>query len=624
MPDLTLQQARDLGIRLFSAGQLDRAQSVFDQILARVPDDAESIHLLGLVAGRRGDGGRAIELITRAIALSQDSPIYHYNLADAYRSLGRIADAEASLRHAIALKPDFSEAHENLGAMLLMQGRPADAAEAFRTVLRIDPNNPTAHANLAHALRSRGLLEEATRHCRESVALAPNIPELHNQLGSLLRERGQVAEAVASFRRAVELRPDFPSAHSNLLFAMHFDPDCPPERLLAEHRAWAARHADPLTPGQPDHPNDPSPDRRLRIGYVSPDFRRHMVSMLMEPVIERHDRAAFEVVCYNGVPPAEADELTAKLRGRADLWRDVSAMSDEQLARQIREDRVDILIDLTLHMRRNRLGAFARRPAPVQATFIAYPSTSGMRAMDYAITDIHIDSPDKTEMFRTERLARLPDTLWCFARPEPDVELNDLPAARNGFVTFASLNSFAKVDAPTLTLWAQILAAVPNSRLLVLVTGGETGNPSLAEYFRRFGIDSGGVRLVPGAGREEYLRYYHDADITLDPLHYAGHTTSLDSLYMGVPVVTLPGRHPVSRAGLTYLRNLDHTEWIASTPEQYVRIAADLASDLPRLARLRAELRDRMRRSPLMDVATYTRNLERLYRQMWHAWCSSR
>jgi predicted O-linked N-acetylglucosamine transferase (SPINDLY family) len=455
------------------------------------------------------------------------------------------------------------------------------------------------------------------------LELAPGVEELHNQLGSFLREAGRVAEAIEAFRRAVDLRPDFGAAHSNLLFALHFDPACSAEQLLAEHRSWAERHADPLTPSQASYANDRTAERRLRIGYVSPDFRQHIVAMLMEPVLARHDRGRFEVVCYSGVPPAEADEMTARMRQLADVWRDTSGTSDEALAQWIRQDRIDVLIDLTLHMRRNRLGALARRPAPVQATFIAYPSTSGMRAMDWAITDVHIDPPGETEAFHSERLARLPDTLWCYARPEPDVEVNDLPAARNGYVTFASLNSFAKVNPPTLELWGRVMAEVPPSRLMVLIAGGEAGNPTLRQRLAASGVPPGRVRLVPTASREQYLRHYHEADVSLDPLHYSGHTTSLDSLYMGVPVVTLPGRHPVSRAGVTYLGNLGLRELIATSPDDYVRIARELGGDLARLSGLRAGLRERMRKSPLMDAATYTRELEKLYRQMWADWCGT-
>jgi predicted O-linked N-acetylglucosamine transferase (SPINDLY family) len=621
MPDMTVEQARELGVRLLSAGRLNEAASVLTQVLVHVPDDHASKHLLGVVAIQSGHRERAVELIGDAIKLAPGVPLYHYNLAEAQRNLGRLDDAEASLRRAVALRSDFSQAYENLGAVLMMRGRADEAAQCFREAIRLSPRAASAFANLAHADRVRGMLENAIVNSEKAAKLAPGVAELHNQLGSFLREGGRIGEAIEAFRRAIDLRPDFPAAQSNLLFALHFDPDCSPERLITEHRAWAARDTDPLTPADPRHANDRSVDRRLRVGYVSPDFRRHMVAMLLAPILEHHDRSGFEVFCYSGVATADADDMTARIRGLADGWREAAAMPDEQLARQIADDRIDILIDLTLHMRQNRLGAFARKPAPVQATFIAYPSTSGMRAMDCAITDVHIDPPTETEAFHTERLARLPDTLWCYARPEPDVEVNDLPAARNGYVTFASLNSFAKVNPPTLRLWARVLAEEPGSTLMVLVAGGEPGNPSLRGRLAGCGIPTQRLQLVPTAPREQYLRYFHQADISLDPLHYTGHTTSLDSIYMGVPLVTLPGRHPVSRAGVTYLRNLGLDELIASSADDYVRIAKDLAGDLHRLSSLRAELRDRMRHSPLMDAAAYTHHLEGLYRQMWINWC---
>jgi predicted O-linked N-acetylglucosamine transferase (SPINDLY family) len=621
MPDMTVEQAREMGVRLLAAGRLNEAASVLSQVLAQVPDDHASEHLLGVVALQSGRADRSVELIGRAIAMAPGVAVYHYNLAESHRHLGRLADAESCLRRAIALQGDFSQAHENLGTVLMMRGRREEAAACFREAIRINPGGASAYANLAHAARAGGLLEEAIAHCAKALGLAPGVPEIHNQLGSLLREAGRVPEAIDAFRRAVDLRAEFPSAQSNLLFALHFDPNCSPERLLVEHRSWAARHADPLTPTELRHSNDPTPGRRLRIGYVSPDFRGHMVSLLLKPILERHDRSAFEIVCYSGVPPGNADDMTARIRQLADVWRDTSGMSEEALVRRIMEDRIDILIDLALHMRQNRLGAFARKPAPVQATFIAYPSTSGMRAMDWAITDVHIDPPGETEAFHTERLARLPDTLWCYAVPEPDVAVNDLPAARSGYVTFAALNSFAKVNRPTLELWGRVLAEVPGSRLMVLIAGGDAGNPTLRQRLAPFGIPPERLRLVPTASRDQYLRYYHEVDISLDPMHYTGHTTSLDSLYTGVPLVTLPGRHAVSRAGVSYLRNLGLTELIAASTDDYVRIAKDLAGDLGRLSGLRAGLRERMRKSPLMDAGTYTRHLETLYRQMWTHWC---
>ena len=367
------------------------------------------------------------------------------------------------------------------------------------------------------------------------------------------------------------------------------------------------------------HGNDRSALRRLKIGYVSPNFRDHVVGRNLLPLFREHDRRQFEFVCYADVP--RHDELTNRFQSHADAWRDTAGLTDVQLAQRIREDGIDILVDLTLHMAHNRLLVFARKPAPVQVTFAGYPGTTGLSTIDYRLTDPYLDPPDLCDRYYAEQSIRLPDCFWCYDPLDSDAAVNGLPAAEKGYVTFGCLNNFCKVNPPILKIWAQILKAVDRSRL-TLLAGEGTHRQCALDLLAEAGVAGDRVTFVAHQPRPQYLRYYHAIDIGLDTVPYNGHTTSLDSFWMGVPVVTLTGPTVVGRAGLCQLMNLGLPELIGSSPEQYVRVAAELAQDLPRLGNLRGSLRQRMQSSPLMDAPRFARSIEAAYREMWRRWCA--
>ena len=314
------------------------------------------------------------------------------------------------------------------------------------------------------------------------------------------------------------------------------------------------------------------------------------------------------------------DSLTERLKSQADLWRDIAGLSHDQVAERIREDRIDILVDLTMHMARNRLLVFARKPAPVQVCWLAYPGTTGLTAIDYRITDPWLDPPGLFDDCYSEESIRLPDSFWCYDPLERQSAVNALPAKENGFITFGCLNNFCKVNSQVLKLWAQVLKAVNGSRLTILAPEGAHRQQTL-DLLAAEGVVPQRVRFLARRPRPQYLEYYHEIDIGLDTLPYNGHTTSLDALWMGVPVVTSLGPTVVGRAGVSQMMNLGLPGLIASTEEHYVHVAADLAEDLTRLGGLRAALRARMELSPLMDAARFARNLEAAFRQMWQRWC---
>ena len=434
------------------------------------------------------------------------------------------------------------------------------------------------------------------------------------------KEQGRLHEAIDCSRRVLEMMPDLVKAHSNILFTLQYLPDSDARAIYEEGCHWNRQFAEPLAEFIKPHANERSPGRRLRIGYLSPDFRDHCQAFFTLPLLAAHDRGNFEIFCYADVPCP--DEATVRLRLHADSWRDIVGRGDEEIADLVRQDQIDILVDLTMHMSNNHALVFARKPAPVQVCWLAYPGTTGQSAIDYRLTDVYLDPPGLNDRYYAEESIRLPDTFWCYDPQSREPAVNPLPAIEKGYLTFGCLNNFCKVNPAVLTLWAQVMKIVERSRILILAPEGDHRQDALA-VLARDGIEPERVDFIGMQPRQQYLKLYNGIDVGLDTLPYNGHTTSLDSFWMGVPVLTLVGQTVVGRAGLSQLSNLGLPELIAETPEQFVNIAAALAGDLPRLSWLRATLRERMLSSPLMDAPRFARNIEAAYRGIWRRWCAA-
>jgi predicted O-linked N-acetylglucosamine transferase (SPINDLY family) len=609
----------NLGIILKSRARLEEAISLFREVAALVPNAPEVHNSLGNALKEQGDLDGAIAEYRRAIALRADQPETHSNLGSALREKGELDEAIAAYRQAIVLRPTLAEAHGNLGIALRDRGELDEAIAAYRAAVALRPDFADTRNNLGIALHDKGDLDEAIAQHRRAIELNPNYPEAQNNLGSCLRDQAQIAEAIAAYRRAIALRPSFSGAHSNLVYGLHFDTRCGPGELLAEHRAWARKHAEPLKSLIRPHENDRDPGRRLRIGYVSPDFHAHPVGRFMLPLLANHDHTQFEIYCYSSV--IYPDAVTARIQAYADVWRDIHTFFDDAAANLIREDRIDILVDLSLHTAKNRMLVFARKPAPIQVTYLAYPGTSGLETINYRITDPQLDPPGLSEDRYTEQSIRL-ETYWCYEPVVSSPEVNPLPAEVNGFVTFACLNNFCKNSEAAIQTWCRILAAVPSSRLILYAAIG-SHRDRVRKTLADSGIDSNRLGFADRIAFSQYMQQYQNIDIGLDPFPYVGGTTTCDALWMGVPVVTLRGQSTISRGGASILTNIGVPELIAESKDQYVRLATDLAMDLPRLARLRSDLREKMRKSPLMDAPRIARNMEKAYRQIWTTFVSA-
>ena len=613
-----------LGVVVHQSGDLPGALALLDKAARLLPAELDVLNYLSLALRDAGRLDEAADAARRAAALKPASAEAQVNLGIALHLGGDLAGAAAAYERAITLAPDLAPAHNNLGLVLQASGQFDAAERAYRRGIACSAGTPTAaesYCNLASVLQDLERPDDAVDAGRAAIALRENYPEAHNNLGNALRERGEVAVAIRSFRRAIELRPNYAKAHSNYLFALHFDPASDAAAIRAAHEHWAAAQADPLTLAAPPiDVRDRSPDRRLRVGYVSPDFREHPVGRFLLPIVGRHDRTRFEIVCYSDV--RAADQVTHAVRARADRFVETAALNDAQLAERVRADEVDVLVDLALHSARNRLLTFARRAAPVQATYLGYAGTSGMRAMDYRLTDPYLDPAGEgatagaSDAAYTERSLRLPHTYWCYVPPPNMPDVAPPPAARNGYVTFGCLNKFTKVSDAAVRAWARVMARTPTSRLIVHAPPGHARQRVLAMLAEE-NVAGDRVRFVGRQPALEYLETYHRIDVGLDPFPYNGGTTTCDALLMGVPVVTLAGDVAVRRAGASVLTNAGLPELIARTPDTYVEIAAALAADLPRLATLRAQMRGRMTTSPLTDLAAFVRDLELAYRTMW-------
>ncbi len=601
------------GIALHNLGQFESAVESYRRAVTLDPAFSAAWNNLGTSLQRIGKLSDALECLQGAVALTPDSPAAHNNLGSVLQSLNRYTEACDHFQKAIALNPRSAEAHNNLGNALRKMGRAEEAVACYRNALRLRSDSPDIYSNLGNILKEFGRLDHALACYERALQLAPQSADVHNNLANTFKEAGQLHEAIACYRKAMSVRPDLVVAHSGLAYTMHFHPAFDVAAILQEHKAWNLAQARPLAAERRPLEIDRSSDRPLRIGYVSPDFRDHVVGRLLLPLLEHHDRSSFEVFCY--ADATQPDSMTDRLKKCTTNWQVTFGDSDAQLAQRILNDRIDILVDLTMHMAGSRLLAFARRPAPVQVTYLAYCSTTGLETMDWRLTDPYLD-PAGTDEWYTERSYRLPRTYWCYQAPTEALDIAPLPAESAGHITFGSLNNFCKVSRPAMETWAEILLGLPSSRLILHAHEG-VHRQRTKDFFASLGVSPDRIEFVGFEPMERYLGQYHRIDIALDSFPYAGGTTTFDALWMGTPVVTLNGQTAVGRGGVSILSNLGLPELIACDQEQYIQIALQLARDQNALKALRQSLRQRMRQSPLMDAGQFARDVETAYQQMW-------
>lgn len=537
---------------------------------------------------------------------------------------GQLNEAAAIYRSVLESYPRHTDVLHHLGAALLQAGDSKAAVELVKLAIGLNPNVATYHNTLGFALAAQNQVTEAIASYEAALKRDPNMASAYLNMGIACRSIGMMDQTVSCYRKLVALTPDDHLAYEDFLYSMLFSSACQPAEIFEEHLKWSRRFAAPLQPLTAGHPNHPELNRRLRIGYVSPDFWSHAVARHIICLLENHDHTQFEIFCYSNV--AKPDQMTERMRATADTWRDILNLTDDQVAQLIRDDRIDILIDLAGHTDGNRILVFARKPAPLQMMWPGYPATSGLSTMDYYLTDAFADPPGMVDGHFSERLIRFPKSAWCWA-PTDEPAVMPGPSQRGEPVTFGSFNQIFKLSEFVLRLWAKILERVPNSRLLIKATA--VAIPAARQRIEQI-FSSEGIaldRLIFRAfepTRALHMAVYGDVDIALDSYPYHGTATTCDALWMGVPVVTLAGPSHVARVSVSILNNVGLSELVAENVEQYLSIATSLAQDPQRIAHLRSTMRERLLASTLMDARQFARSFEEAYRTAWADWCQSR
>jgi len=643
-----------LGCIAFQSGSPTEAEQWLQQAIAAHPTDAAYHNDLGDVWQSQARYVDAEACYRQALQLQPRSAPIQNNLGNNFNAQGRLKEAIAAYRQALQIEPGFAEIHSNLATVLRRKGALDEAIATLRRAIELKPTYAMAYNNLGHALLDNRQVPEAIAALQQAIALQPDLALAHNNLGTAYKSLGQIDEAIASYRRALDRDPTqvlaltnlaneleqigeraaalalyeraiasprcSSAAHSNYLAVLHFGADMTLAKIAEAHAAYERRFAEPLRASWQPHPHSRDPDRKLRLGFLSPYFGIHPVGFFLVRPLENIDRSQFEIVCYDD--GTKDDALTARLRACAVKWHSVRGISDAQLAQRIREDQIDILFDLAGHTAGNRLPLFARKPAPIQITWLDYVGTTGLAAMDYIVADAR-QIPPEAESFYRERVLRLPDDYICFDPPLEAPPVGPLPAAAHGFVTFASYNIAPKITGQTIELWSRILRELPAARLTLGNRGFDTSAAveRVRSQFAERGVDPSRITFQGWVPRAELLGAYNQADIALDTLPYNGGLTTCEAMWMGVPVVTCPGETFASRHGLAHLTAAGVPETIARDPDDYVKIAVDLARDLPRLATLRASLREKLLSSPLCDGQRFAENFGTLLRSAWRRWC---
>ena len=651
------QSALNHAMALHRSGRTAEADALYRQLYATFPQAVDLIHLIGLTTFELGRRDEGIAMLQEALRHRPQVAHYHANYGAKLVELRRTAEAIAALERSIELEPGAAGHHYNLGNALFQGGRAEEAVASYRRALSLDPRHDLASLQLGMALQAAGRRDEGIAHYRAVLRERPADYAVATNLGALLqdkcdidgaievfqqallhepnnyfalnniaimrKERGELAESLRLLLRCAELSPQSAEIRSNIILTMHYDPATTDAVLAAQHQEWNRRFGR-VEARDARHPNPPEPARKLRLGYVSADFRDHVVGRALLPSLRRHDKAAFEVHCFANNPE---QDFTAEFKAYADRWHNMAGASDQEFAETVRGAGIDILIDLGLHTSDNRLAVFARKPAPIQVSWLGYPESSGLDAMDYRISDRHLEPVGGHAVAgANEKAWTHPDCWTCFEPPAGYPDPNPSPCSSGQPFTFGCFNNTCKITDEVLAAWGRILLACPGARLRLLAKPG-SHRTNLLERLERAGVEPGRVgfaEYLPASAQLSQgalLARYHEVDLALDTFPYNGMSTTLDALWMGVPVVTLVGRRNLGRAGLSLLSNVGLDDFAADGVEAYVARAVRAAGDRPGLAAWRAGLRARMRASPLLDAEGFTRKLERGFRDMWVDWC---
>ncbi len=605
------------GNALEDAGQLAAAQARYLEAAAAAPGHARTHLNLGIVLAARGDADGAVQAYEKVLAIDPGHAFGNYNYARLAVLRGEHARAESLIAAALRTKPDFAQALVVQSSVLDALGQGERAVESLEAALRLQPDDAGAWFNLAV------LLQRLSRADAAETAVLRALEGQPDNLGALslytrvLRDQGFASEALVPLRQVLAVQPESWIDRSIELLLMLYADGTSADELFRRHAEFGAGFEPTVAVRFERHPARGEASRRLRVGYVSCDFNLHPVTIFVVPLLEQHDRTQVEVFCYSY--GETVDVMTERVRQLCDQWRDVTAMSDAEMADAIHADRIDVLVDLVGHTRAPRPGVFSQRPAPVQVSWVGYLNTTGLSRMDFRLSDRRADPIELAQPMHTERLWHLPVSQWCY-RPARDERHDPVaPCQRTGHVTFGSFNAALKISRALARRWGELLARSPGSRLVVANINSERKRAAIRREIAAAGVAADRVEFLARVTLDKYLAIYDTVDIALDSYPYGGGTTTFDSLWMGVPVVTATGPRSVSRSAASLLQELGLDDWIAPSIDDFVEVALARAADRDAIAALRGSLRARLQASPLTDVPRFTRDLESAYRQMWLA-----
>jgi protein O-GlcNAc transferase len=618
-PDLAMAHYNQAGT-LKDLGKIDGAVASYRRALEINPHFDMAHSGLGDVLKELGQLDDAVASYRRALDINRESADAHNSLGTALLDLTQLDDAVASFRRALEIKPDFAEAHSNLGTALRELGRLDDAVASCRRALEIKPDFAAAHNNLGNALNDLARPDDAVASYRRALEINPCLAEVYNNLGNALGHLGRLDEAAASCRQALEVNPNFAHACSNLLFCLSHNPLISSQTLFAEHCHFGEQFEPPLRPGWPLHRNARDPARRLKIGLVSADLRDHAVAHFIEPLLP-HLAASSGLSIHAYHNHAVEDGFSARQRDHIQQWHRIAGLSDLAAAQKIGDDGIDILIDLSGHTGENRLLIFARKPAPVQASWIGYPGTTGLSAMDYYLSDRNLLPPGRFDTQFTEKIVYLPASV-PFLPSDQAPQVNSLPALSNGHVTFGSFNRLIKLGPSEIALWSPLQRALPDARMVLGGMPPEGQSNPLIDWFAQEGIARERLSFYPRCKTAAYLSLHHQVDMCLDTFPYTGGTTTNHALWMGVPTLTLAGPTPPGRQGAAVLGHVGLEAFVAQSVADFQEKGLFWAGNLGALAEVRAELRGRYERSPLRHPDAIAAGLESALRRMWQRWCA--
>jgi protein O-GlcNAc transferase len=603
-------------IKYYQDRQYVDAEKLAASITKEFPEHQFAWKVLGVVLIQIGRLSESLISTQKSVELNPLDSEAHYNLGITLKGLDRLNEAEASYRKALTLKPNYAEAYNNLGITLKHLGRLNEAEEYYRKAITLKPNYAEAYYNLANTLKELGRLNEAEASYRKAITLKPNYAEAYNNLGIMLQELGRLEEALSNYDKAIELKVDFSEAYSSKNLCLNYSSLWSPLSIYNEHLKFEKQFGGFKVELPQDKLVKKNFGEQLRIGYVSADFRKHSVAYFFEPLLKNHHDNLVETFCYynNGL----VDTTTKRLMAASDHWRSIVDLPDLDVFNLIKNDKIDILVDLSGHTGKNRLLVFAQKPSPIQVTWLGYPNTTGLSAIDYRFTDIIADPIGDADKIHSETLWRLPNGFQCYQGNEKIPVGLELPQKIQGHITFGSFNNFSKITPQVIKTWSKILHAVPTSNLLLKCFQLNYNKNYYLELFKKEGVSEDRIKLygrLPNT--DEHLNLYNEIDISLDPFPYNGATTTCEALWMGVPVITLLGDHHVGRVGASILTNVGLTDFIAQDTDSYIKLAVEMAANTKYLNEIRKNLRERMQGAPLCDARSFASNVETAYQDMW-------